>query len=460
MAAGIAAGQGTVTVPPAGYAGSELCGTCHEDIANAFGQNPHHAAEEDKRRGWQGRSCESCHGPGQKHTESISAEDIRNPGKLAAAAADKLCLTCHLGQSTPCGPFAEQSRQRSGVLRDMPPTESAMLSGVTVDLVKVQNGVAGGLLAAIFTIKDTAGNAVPPSKLSTLTLTMAGSNSDYGYTSFGSDVTAPGYVSESAIGASCGNDGSCLYTFKHAIPAKATGSYTIGIEARRAETLLQGTTKEMNVTYGATNKVIHFSVDGSRLQARRTVVATSNCNQCHVSLSVHGGLRNQTEYCVLCHNPSNTDVAGRPTAVIAGDRALPLQGINFNLLVHRIHSGEKLLTDNRPYVVVGFGVSHNDFSEVRYPAMGPTGSPGERRNCSMCHVNGSEQNLPIGMNTVQDPQGPLHPIQAASSARTGCHVTISNASHALANTTTLSESCTTCHNSQSAFSVGQVHAMY
>ena len=38
----------------------------------------------------EGARCESCHGAGQKHTESASAADIRNPAKLAAAAADKI----------------------------------------------------------------------------------------------------------------------------------------------------------------------------------------------------------------------------------------------------------------------------------------------------------------------------------------------------------------------------------
>ena len=56
-----------------------------------------------KRRGFEGRSCESCHGPGQKHIESTAAADIRNPGKLAAIAADKICLTCHLNQPTHVG---------------------------------------------------------------------------------------------------------------------------------------------------------------------------------------------------------------------------------------------------------------------------------------------------------------------------------------------------------------------
>ena len=76
---------------PAGYAGSESCGICHEDISTAFAKSPHHAVDADKKRGWEGRACEACHGPGQKHTESPSADDILNPAKLTAAAADKLC---------------------------------------------------------------------------------------------------------------------------------------------------------------------------------------------------------------------------------------------------------------------------------------------------------------------------------------------------------------------------------
>jgi DmsE family decaheme c-type cytochrome len=94
--------------PPSPYAGSEACQTCHEDIYDAFLNNPHHLVEIDAKAGWKGHgfkgeACESCHGPALKHTESASAEDIRNPGKLAAAAADKICLTCHLNEPTHVG---------------------------------------------------------------------------------------------------------------------------------------------------------------------------------------------------------------------------------------------------------------------------------------------------------------------------------------------------------------------
>jgi DmsE family decaheme c-type cytochrome len=90
--------------PPASpYAGSEACGVCHEDISKAFAKSPHFTVDGDKKRGWQGRACESCHGPAQKHTESADAADIRNPAKLTAVAADKICMTCHLNQPTHIG---------------------------------------------------------------------------------------------------------------------------------------------------------------------------------------------------------------------------------------------------------------------------------------------------------------------------------------------------------------------
>jgi DmsE family decaheme c-type cytochrome len=88
---------------PAEYVGSDTCQGCHEDIFNAFQKNPHHPVETDKKRGFETKACESCHGPGSKHAESVSAADIRNPAKIRPAEADKVCLTCHLNQPTHVG---------------------------------------------------------------------------------------------------------------------------------------------------------------------------------------------------------------------------------------------------------------------------------------------------------------------------------------------------------------------
>jgi OmcA/MtrC family decaheme c-type cytochrome len=415
------------------------------------------------------RHCETCHRQDVKAAQGTAY--LANANRAACGAChdnvnfatgvnhaggpqfdDRQCTTCH-------APRGELDFDASILGAHVVPAESQMLSGLNVTITKIQNGTAGSAPVVSFTVKDTAGNGVPLSALGSISFTMAGPTTDYGKTNFGSDVTTPGYVTESATAATCGSDGSCQYPFKHVVPAQSTGTYAIGVEARRTETLLAGTTKATTVQYGAKNQVMYFAVDGSKVAPRRTVVVTSNCNNCHSALSVHGTLRNQTEYCVMCHNPSNTDIPVRPNAVVAADRALPPQGVNFNLLVHRIHSGENLPAD-RPYVVVGFGGSHNDFSDVRFPPFSPNGAPGDRRNCSLCHANGSEQTLPEGLNAVTDPQGPINPIQPIASACTGCHLNQSTASHALANTTTLGESCAVCHSSTAEFSVGKVHAQY
>ena len=98
----VAQGAAAQTLP-AGFAGSETCKVCQEDIYNGFTASPHHVVDTDAHRGWQGRGCEACHGPAQAHTEGPSADNIRNPAKLTVAAADKICLTCHLNQPTHIG---------------------------------------------------------------------------------------------------------------------------------------------------------------------------------------------------------------------------------------------------------------------------------------------------------------------------------------------------------------------
>jgi OmcA/MtrC family decaheme c-type cytochrome len=419
---------------PADPGDPRRCETCHSQTtgaahATAYMLHPTRAA------------CGACH-------DDVKFETGENhPG--GPQFDDTQCATCHIPQ----GEIDFDASIRGA---HVAPTASSLLSGLAVSITKVANGTAGSLPVVSFNAKDNSGNPVPLSKLSSISFTMAGPTTDYGLpTNFG--VTTPGYVTESAAGATCDANSNCTYTFTHAVPAGSTGTYAIGVEARRTETILPGDPKQQSITYGAKNQVVYFSVDGSPLAPRRGVVALGNCNGCHVALSLHGGLRNNTEYCVMCHNPSNTDAARRTSTA---DKAVPPQGINFNLLVHRIHYGINMKAFKRTYVVVGFGGSHNDFSSTLFPAMSPTGAATDTRNCSLCHVNNSEQNLPLGLNQVTDPQGPINPIQAIASACTGCHVDIPTASHALTNTSTLGEACTVCHSSGAEFAVDKVHAQY
>ena len=163
------------------------------------------------------------------------------------------------------------------------------------------------------------------------------------------------------------------------------------------------------------------------MQKRRTVVTLEKCNACHFALSMHGDNRNTIEQCVLCHNPNTT--AGGST-------------VDFRVMVHRIHTGEEL---TRPYKL-----GNTVLSEVAYP--------GDRRVCSACHVNGSE-NLPLaeGLLPVKDAASPLDPLPPATAACTGCHDARAVLAHAASTSTKLGESCAACHGPDAEHSVANVH---
>jgi len=434
------------------------------------------------------RRCQTCHNP--KNGASQTNVWLMKPTRAACGSChdnvnfasganhaggpqidDNQCANCHI-------PQGELEFDASILGAHTIPDESTMIPGLNFTLVSVVNGGAGQKPTVTFTVRDNSGNGIPISAFKTgsgsLSLTMAGPTTDYGYTSFGSDVTTPGYVTESAVNStSCGSDGTCMYTFTHAIPANASGTYAIGIEGRLTATLLPGTVTQMTVNYGGKNQVIYFSVDSSAVAARRSVVGLSNCNTCHAFLELHGSLRNNTEYCVLCHNPGNTDARTRVMADDPADQAAPPQAINFALMVHKIHTGLNLKKNfGQDYVVVGFGGSHHSFGAafasvpasipntgVRYPAMGPTGAVQDTAECYVCHVNGSEAVLPIGKNQVVDPQGLLNPSPTTTSACTACHLNQSAFAHAGANTDPkFGESCDVCHGTGAAFDATRVHA--
>jgi len=429
----------TNVVYPADPGDPRRCETCHSQTtgatqATAYLTNPTRAA------------CGSCHNDvnfatGENHAGGLQFDDNQ-------------CHNCHI-------PQGELDFDASIKGAHVAPTASSLLTGLAVNIAKVQNGTAGSAPVVSFTVQDASGKPLALSQLSSISFTMAGPTTDYGYTSFGSNTTStPGYVTESAAKASCNASGNCMYTFTHTVPPKATGTYAVGVEARRTETVLAGTTKQQSITYGTPNKVTYFSVDGSPVAPRREVVANANCNQCHVALSAHGSLRNNTEYCVMCHNPSNTDASVRVSAQVAADKAAPPQGITFPLLVHRIHDGVNMVADGGSYTVVGHGGSHNDFSTTLFPAMSPKGKATDLANCSLCHVNGSQANLPVGLNNVVNPQGWINPEGATATACSGCHVAKDAAAHFLANTSSLGESCTVCHQSGAMFDVNKVHAQY
>jgi hypothetical protein len=74
-------------------------------------------------------------------------------------------------------------------------------------------------------------------------------------------------------------------------------------------------------------------------------------------------------------------------------------------------------------------------------------------------VNNSYQVENVGAKAMVASPGGFTPTTAPiAAACQGCHDDKSTASHALANTTSLGESCATCHGSNGEFAVDKVHA--
>jgi len=451
--------SGTQTVPPTPYqiigyrnsvndfstvvdpANPQRCEVCHDQTtgaaqAKAFMTEPTRAA------------CGAC------HDDVNFATGANHAGKFQMD--DNQCANCHMPKGET--PFDASILGAHVVANDTaasyPQNPDTLITSVQVTITGVTNTAPLQKPVVAYTVKDMKGNALALSDLEDLDFQMAGPTTDYGYTSFGSDVTTPGYVTEDGTQGTCDANGNCKYTFQHAIPATATGTFAIGVESERLENILAGTDSAQQVESGTANQIFYFSVDGSKVQPRRTVVAETNCNQCHVHLILHGNRRNDPQYCVLCHNPSDTDISQRK----AGSG--PAQTINMAVMVHRIHDGVNVVASGgKPFAVVGHGGRASDFSHVLYPAMSPSGSATYLQNCAMCHSNGSEQALPTGLNQVVDPQGWINPVGADASACSGCHVSKAEAAHFKENTdATLGESCDVCHGSGAQFAVDAMHA--
>lgn len=362
------------------------------------------------------RACGSCH-------DNINFASGLNHVNLPQAN-DNSCAMCHIAQGE-----VEFDASIKGAHQN--PLTSTQLPATSFKLLKVTNNLAGQKPSVTFTVNDAKGNVINAATMTSLSLVMAGPSADYS-----------SYVSESAKAATL-SAGQYTYTFTNAIPATAKGTYAVGIEGYNNVNINPGTVKQATVRDAGFNQVIYFPVDGSTVANRRAVVSQANCASCHGILALHGGMRRSVEYCTLCHNANQTDVPTRPAA------QAPNQTVDFRTMVHKIHRGEALTTD---YTVIGFGGSTNNFNDVRFP--------GDLRDCTKCHLANTYQ-LPLkdGLLNVQTPRDWLTPTtQPMTAACVSCHTLKSAASHALANTTSLGESCDVCHSPTGAYSVDQVHA--
>lgn len=398
------------------------------------------------------RNCDNCHeGTNAAAKPAQAMAYLTNPSRDAcgschddinwttganhpagAQADDAACASCHVPDS---GIEFDASVKGAHTL----PKNSQQLKGIKAAIVSVTNAAPGQKATIVYKLTNNDGSAIDGSKLATFSPIQAGSTNSYSW-----------YKRDNAVGKAAfdATAGTTTYTFADAIPADATGTWTFSVDIRRSATLKRGDGKaDIAISESTINPIQYASLSGGKPAPRRTVVALAQCNSCHDSLSLHGGQRNTTEECVICHNPTEGDQARRPA------NAGPAESVSFQRLIHRIHTGENLSQD---FTVYGYGGARLNFNEVKFP--------GDTRNCAKCHV-GTSYTLPLptgiaSVTTLRDyftTQGP------GTAACLGCHDGSDAAAHAYLNTTTFggtkpTEACATCHGTGKDWDVAKVHA--
>jgi OmcA/MtrC family decaheme c-type cytochrome len=207
--------------------------------------------------------------------------------------------------------------------------------------------------------------------------------------------------------------GHSTYTFHTALPANydTTVTTTVGIYATRSTADIVGK------DYYA-NAETDFVPNGSPVTQVWDMVNNAACNQCHNPLAAHGGSRQDTKLCVLCHSPQTTDPDTGNT-------------VDFKVMIHKIHDGENLpsVQAGIPYQIIGFQQSVNDFSTVVFPQ--------DIRNCATCHSGPNPPSQAFNWYTYPErascgschdnidwTTGANHPAgpQADDSACANCHI--------------------------------------
>jgi OmcA/MtrC family decaheme c-type cytochrome len=390
------------------------------------------------------RNCTTCHSGG------VDSDNYKTMPQTAA------CTSCHDnvnlitgenhgggrkedGQCSNCHEPEGDEFDASVVGAHVIPRYSEQIQGVNIEILSVDNALPGESPTIVFRVTDDVGNSINPADMDYLAVTVADPTTDYvnrvTETIFRAPAETPPPVAEV-------EEGTFSYELEFAFPADDTSSYALGMEGYVNEEL-NDLTEPVRVT--AFNPVTYVALDGGDPDPRRQVVDQELCNTCHNDLAIHGGIRKNTEYCLLCHNATASDEEVRP------EEEMPPTSINFRVLIHRIHRGAELT--QQPYIVYGFNGSVHDFSNLMFP--------GNLGNCQNCHLpNTYGLPLPAGVQptTVFQDGTVVSSVLPIRSACNACHDTTAATGHAELQTTTSGiETCDVCHGAGSEFDVYTVH---
>lgn len=388
------------------------------------------------------RNCTTC------HTGPMADYHLTKPSRAACGSChdnvdfsdhmggqedDSLCSACHRSTGDEFGISVSGAH--------VVPRKSEQLEGANAEILSVSGATNGSAPLITFRLFDDAGDPLAPSDFSLVQVTLAGPTISY--------VTRTtervfGFGSDNSID---NGDGTYSYQFQKQIAQDAEGTYAFGLEARMEEMRLDEEKEHSAVQESVVNPVTYVALDGGKPTERREVIDWSKCNTCHEDLILHGTLRRDYEYCVMCHNPMLSDAAVRPAT--AGDPV----SVDFKYMIHKIHTGAEL---EQGYLVYGFGSNPHDYSHALFP--------GDRRDCESCHLAGTYGvPLPEGVGdtfveadggSVVDRFGPITAVCLS------CHDSEEAAEHAADTLISLvdgEEQCARCHGLGGVAAFNDVH---
>ncbi len=477
------------------------CAVCHEGALQAF-----MVSSAISRR-----ICSGCHPDVWFGTAPITDQaHLAHPGQ--PQGDDSQCRGCHVdaaGTSAPklYAPIVEAHVRPALAPRyDMP----------VIEIVRVENLSPGKQPKVTFRLSDRVGAIAPqpgapnpawepdgptssyvPRKLNSLTIRIAGPTTpDYAYLSNvqiqSGTPTNTSNPDPLALSTTSGAD-DYVYTFSSTIPSSATGTFVLGMEARRYKVVPHYDKTNDVFLWPYTGETVYESPENPIVYVntasgtwtreagspgavpRRTVVDQQKCLRCHGRIELHGSQRHEVAWCVTCHTPDKTDWGSRPKVSGKVNLSATWDGIeerstHFKVMIHRIHTGGRegaaSLEGIEPHVVYGYGANPHFFDEAIFP--------NDLRNCTLCHDGKSYlvDAIPAGaFPTVANEQPTIRhtagtavhvsgepsvpPIQAAC---TGCHATGATFAHVAAKTVGGVETCANCH-AKGAVSVEVAHGL-
>lgn len=430
---------------------AEACGSCHDNIDFATGVG--HVGIQVTDNG----DCQVCHGPNT--TFLGGALKAENAHKVPAQEAAKDFEYQVLGVA---GVQADGSP--GAVAGKVSPGEYPL---VTIRIVNPATGAAYDIndqsLANPFFSKPGASTSLNVDVAwNTGEFTNVGSGSATATSGTPGQPVQIGFLANTAacltgvpcppqaLGRPTANaDGSFSKAALRPVPATGvTGSGAAIIEGRPAVQV--GVDPVTSAPVYSRVRVVSvgrpFAITDNVAVARRSVVDTAKCNDCHFDLSIHGGGRTaNTELCSACHNPNITC------------RTVGASGTtDLKVMTHGLHAGT-------------FNSCGHDFTDVVYP--------GRVNNCEGCHkantfypVDGTKV-FATAINAGADRTNPDDDIRVTPNLAvcSTCHTSTlavahmkqngaSDAATQLSNgTPSTIETCTLCHGPGKASDLREAH---